>query len=183
MSFQKIGAPPDIVSAKPSSTNNSFSPGKRASKFRPRTPEPRRNETISPSIQYHWSVTPGLPTPQKECMTNKTTDEDQFGRLGCSLQSHNAESSHITFFELLPDSMVAGDNALMPGNVTYIRSWLFSCIKRSIMLLVPARSDADEYAQVAEFVYSGGKHKKNSGILGKMRFCFKKLWRPFNRRK
>jgi hypothetical protein len=48
------------------------------------------------------------------------------------------------------------------------------------MYVVSARSDADEYAEVAEFVYSGGKHKKKPGILGRTCKSLKKFARALS---
>ena len=168
VSFKELGAPFDVSLAE-SSSEGELSRTRKASSI------PRTN--FSAKVQSCWPKISGLLVPQKECSTNATAtaNEDEH-----TLQPTNNVSSNTALMDPLPNSMKTSKNAFVLRKETHVRFWLFSHVKTSIVYTVSARSDADEYAEVAEFVYSGGKYKKKPGILGKTCKSLKKLARALS---
>ena len=172
VSFAELGAPFDIPLAEPSSPLSE----RESSKTGKELSRPRKS--LGAKLRSFWPKISGLFVPLKKRNTNVTTvtanEDDQ------TSQATSDVSSNTTMFELLSDSVVTSKNALVLRKETRIRFWLFSRVKTSIMYIVSAQNDADEYAEVAEFVYSGGKRTEKPGIFGKTCVCLKKLARALN---
>lgn len=171
VSFAELGAPFDIPLAEPSSPLSE----RESSKTGKELSRPRKS--LGAKLRSFWPKISGLLVPQKECSTNATAtaNEDEH-----TLQPTNNVSSNTALMDPLSNSMKTSKNAFVLRKETRVRFWLFSHVKTSIVYTVSARSDADEYAEVAEFVYSGGKYKKKPGILGKTCKSLKKLARALS---